>query len=206
MIDLSQCLEARHGDGKVSIARGIDLVRRGIMPTCNPVRSQYGPWPGTIEVANEGLHLQVDGDASLVAVNGEEQDALPVHHLVILPTPAALPRTAERLDGDNIGAEVGEGLNPHGPEQEVSETDDSNALEKVNHDSPHCQQEICTGAEYREVRLSCQRLISLIMFTENARMLRHEGQGSLLERLYAREQAGKGMLILRQVTGIYPDI
>jgi hypothetical protein len=44
------------------------------------------------------------------------------------------------------------------------------------------------------------------MFTENATMLRHEGQGSLLERLYPREQAGKGMLILRQVTSIYPDI
>ena len=75
---------------------------------------------GTVEVANEGLHLEVDGDASLVAVNGEEQDALPVHHLVILPTPAALRRTAERLDADNIGAEVGEGLDPHAPEQEMS--------------------------------------------------------------------------------------
>lgn len=70
---------------------------------------------GTIEVANEGLHLEVDGD--------------------------------------NMGTKVGEGLNPHDPEQEVSETDYSNTLEKVNQNSPHCQQEACTGLEYREVGL-----------------------------------------------------
>lgn len=49
-------------------------------------------------------------------------------------------------------------------EQEVSEADDSNTLQEIDHDSPHCQQKTSTGVEYREVGLSCQRLIPPTMF------------------------------------------
>jgi len=73
--------------------------------------------------------LEVEGEAALVAVREQEEDA----HAVLEEVgarPVALPQPAAgRLDLDDVGAEVGEELDARWPEQELGEGDDADAGE-----------------------------------------------------------------------------
>jgi len=71
--------------------------------------------------------LEIEREAPLVAVRGEEEDA----HAVLVEVasgPVALPEpAARRLDLDHVGAEVGEELDAGRPEEELGEAEDAGA-------------------------------------------------------------------------------
>ncbi len=76
--------------------------------------------------------LEIDGDAALVAVGTQIENALAVVPDVAAG-PVALPCPFRILHGDHIGTEIAQHLDAHGAQQKVVEADHTNAAQQVEH-------------------------------------------------------------------------
>lgn len=79
--------------------------------------------------------LEIDGEAALVAPRSQMIDAVACDKMVG-DRPVALKRTLDRLDRDDVGAEIGERLRGKWTREIVIETEDLDAVEQVHAFTP----------------------------------------------------------------------
>src|SRR6478672_9388902 len=80
--------------------------------------------------------LEIDRDAALVAAGRQMIDAVAGDEM-IGDRPVALKRTFDRLDRDDVGAEVGERLCRQRAREVVIEAEDLDAVEQVHPFTPN---------------------------------------------------------------------
>jgi hypothetical protein len=79
-----------------------------------------------------GGAAEVERDAPLVAVDGEERGALPVRQPVSRGLAGGVA-AAHRLDLDHVGAEIAEQLAAEGPGHHLGEVDDRQMRQRERH-------------------------------------------------------------------------